>query len=75
MYLAGGEKEKALKYFSEGLKKGIPDDSCAMFIHMGIGVLFFKDGNMEEARRHFALALPYVPYSLMVRKLGNALKF
>lgn len=75
MYLAGGEKEKALKYYFQGLKKGLPDDSLAMFIHMSIGVLYFKEGNTEEARLHFALASPFVPYSIMVRKLGKVLNF
>ena len=75
LYVSGGEKEKALQQYSQGLRKGLADDSCAMFIHTSIGALLYNEGNIEEARRHFALASPYVPYSLMVRKLGKALNF
>ena len=75
LYLARGEKENALKCYFQGLKKGLPDDSCAMFIHMSVGVLYLKEGNTDEARRHFDLASPFVPYSLMVRQLGKELKF
>jgi 4-amino-4-deoxy-L-arabinose transferase-like glycosyltransferase len=75
LYLARNEKEKALSCYLQGLQKGFPDDSCAMFIHMSLGTYYLKEGNIEEARKHYAQASPYVPYSLMMRQLSNELKF
>jgi tetratricopeptide (TPR) repeat protein len=72
--LAGGERENALSWYVEGLKNGLSDDSCAMAIHMNIGALLLKDGNTEEAKRHFALAYPYVSYSLTMRRIKDELK-
>jgi 4-amino-4-deoxy-L-arabinose transferase-like glycosyltransferase len=74
LYLARGEKEKALSCYLQGLQKGVPYDSCAMFIHMSLGTYYLKEGNIEEARKHYAQASPYVPYSLMMRQLSNELK-
>jgi 4-amino-4-deoxy-L-arabinose transferase-like glycosyltransferase len=75
LYSAEGEKENALKCYFQGLKKGLPDDSCAMFIHMSLGVFYLKEGTIDEARKNFAIASPFVPYSLMVRQVGKELKF
>jgi tetratricopeptide (TPR) repeat protein len=73
--LARGEKEKALSWYLQGLQKALPHDSSAMFIHMSLGTYYLKEeGNIEEARKHYALALPYVPYSLMMRQLRDELK-
>jgi len=75
LYLACGEKEKALSCYLQGLQKGLPRDSSAMFIHMSLGTYYLKEeGNIEEARKHYAQASPYVPYSLMMRQLRNELK-
>jgi len=73
-YVENGEKEKALSYYLQGLKVGLPQDSCAMIIHISLGTFFLKNGNIDEAKMHYALALPYAPYSLMLRQLSNELK-
>ena len=75
LYLASGDKNKAISWYIQGLKKGLPDDSCAMAIHMNIGACCLKDGNIEEAKKHFATALPFVSYSLKMRQIRNELKF
>jgi 4-amino-4-deoxy-L-arabinose transferase-like glycosyltransferase len=67
------EKEKALKYYLQGLKAGLLNDSSAMIIHISIGNLFLKEGNIIEAKNHYAQALPYAPYSIMLRQLAREL--
>jgi tetratricopeptide (TPR) repeat protein len=74
-YVEHGEKEKALSYYLKGLIVGLPQDSCAMIIHISLGTFFLKNGNIDEAKMHYAMALPYAPYSLMLRQLSNELKF
>jgi 4-amino-4-deoxy-L-arabinose transferase-like glycosyltransferase len=75
LYLAIGDKNKAVAWYLQGLKKGLPDDSCAMAIHMNLGVCCLKDGKIEEAKKHFATAFPYVSYSLKMRQIREELRF
>jgi 4-amino-4-deoxy-L-arabinose transferase-like glycosyltransferase len=75
LYLASGDKNMALSWYLQGLKNGIPDDSCAMAIHMNLGACALTDGNIEEAKKRFALSLPYVSYSLRMRQIRKELKF
>jgi 4-amino-4-deoxy-L-arabinose transferase-like glycosyltransferase len=75
LYLASGDKEKALSCYYRGLQKGLSEDSSAMFIHTSLGIYYLKSGNADSAKNHFEQAMPYVPYSITMRQLKQELQF
>jgi tetratricopeptide (TPR) repeat protein len=69
LYLSAGSKENALALYEKGLRMGLPEDSSAMFLHMSLGIFYLKNGDTVRAKSHFRIAMPYVPYSIMIWQL------
>ena len=70
IYYAIGNKDEALKYW----KRGLEQDPQSPLIHMNLGNMYKREGQMEKAKEAYKIAAVRMPYSIKLKKFEDEIQ-